>query len=104
MRLFKTKSAQIKELKYQLGMKKYITYFNEFNIHFSKNSSSLTITVLVQMLENIIKSIASKPAYPLVLEMLSMKELSVLSNAISNIAVYEKSIEDFKKEIKEKIL
>ena len=45
-----------------------------------------------------------KAACPLVLEMLSIEELLVLSNAMSDVAIYENSKEDLKKEIEDKTL
>ena len=45
-----------------------------------------------------------EPIHPPVLEMLSIKTLPALGNATPNIAAYEKSKEDLKKEIEIKVL
>ena len=66
-------------------MYKYSATFNEFNIHFSKNSLALTLTELAQMLKNAIRSIVGKPMYPPVLEIPSIKELLVLGNLTSDV-------------------
>ena len=104
MRSLKTKSIQLKELKFQLSIWKYGVGFSEFNIHFSKNSSALTATELVQMLKDVIKRMAGKPISPPVLEMPSIKTLPVIGNATSDVAVFEKSKEDLKKDIELKAL
>ena len=94
----------MKELKFQLSIWKYGVGFKEFNIHFSKNSAALTVTELVQMLKDVIRRMAGKPIDSPVLEMLSIKTLLVLGNATTDVAVYEKSKEDLKKEIELKVL
>ena len=45
-----------------------------------------------------------KPIHPPVLKIPSIKTLPVLGNATSDVAIYEKSKEDLKKEIEIKVL
>ena len=102
MRKFTIKTAKLKEVKFQLSIWKYRVWFNEFNLYYSKNSKGRTVEELVQILNDIIRSITGKCIASPEVAMPIRKNLSIIGQLTVDIIEIDTKYKELKKEVKDK--